>query len=130
MKEIITELIKKHTKLKTEEIESLIEIPPSQELGDFSFPCFKLSQELKSSPQSISQEIEKKIKFPKEIEKIESKGPYLNFFLNKKILAENTASLILKQGENYGKSKEGKEKANAHRAYPLNNPWRFSNEDL
>jgi len=105
MKNIVIELIKKESKLKKEEIESLIEIPPNSELGDFSFPCFKLSSILKKSPQIISQELAKKIKLPEEIEKLESKGAYLNFFVNKKILAET----ILKQiDEEFGKSQEGK----------------------
>ena len=27
-----------------------LEIPPSKELGDFSFPCFTLAKDLKKSP--------------------------------------------------------------------------------
>ena len=30
--------------LNKEEIRELIEIPPNPEMGDFSFPCFKLSK--------------------------------------------------------------------------------------
>jgi arginyl-tRNA synthetase len=108
MKQIIINLLQKSLKekkikLKEEEIENLIETPPSSEIGDYAFPCFFLSKILKQNPNKIAEDFSKKIKITKEIEKIESKGPYLNFFINKKKLAENIISEILKQKENYGK---------------------------
>ncbi len=108
MKQIIINLLQKSLKekkikLKKEEIENLIEIPPSSEIGDYALPCFFLSKELKQNPNKIAEYLSKKIKITKEIEKIENKGPYLNFFINKKKLAENTISNILKQRENYGR---------------------------
>ena len=32
---------------KINELESFIEIPPNNEMGDYSFPCFKLAKELR-----------------------------------------------------------------------------------
>lgn len=110
MKQIISSLLEKELKgkLKREEIEKMIEIPLSSELGDYAFPCFKLSNVLKKNPNQIAQEIEKKLKIPKEIEKIQVQGAYLNFFVNKKILAEKIISKILKEKEDFGKANEGK----------------------
>ncbi|MFC1666222.1 arginine--tRNA ligase [Nanoarchaeota archaeon] len=106
MKEVINE-IHKITKLNKKEIENLIEIPPLGNLGDYAFPCFVLSKELKQSPQKIAQDLEQKIK-SKEFEKVESNGAYLNFFVDKKKLIKK----ILKEisCEDFGKFNVGKGK--------------------
>ncbi|MBU2104342.1 MAG: arginine--tRNA ligase [Nanoarchaeota archaeon] len=117
MKQKIINLIKKETKLKEKEIENLIEIPPSPDLGDYAFPCFTLSKKLhrsvypktqnegaKKSPVEIAKELKKKIKLPIEIERIEVMGPYLNFFMNKKIFSETIVKEILEKKNNFGKS--------------------------
>ncbi|PIN93515.1 arginine--tRNA ligase [Candidatus Pacearchaeota archaeon CG10_big_fil_rev_8_21_14_0_10_31_24] len=100
----------KVTKLSDEEISSLIEVPKNSDLGDYAFPCFSLAKSFKKSPAEIAQDLIKKITLPKEFEKVEFKGPYLNFFVNKKILAKNTLDLIKKQKDNYGSSTLGKNK--------------------
>jgi arginyl-tRNA synthetase len=107
MKEIIIKILKKEgVRLRDNEIESLIEIPPSSELGDYSFPCFVLSKTEKKAPDKIAEHFAGKMKLPREIEKVENKGPYLNFFVNKKLLAEE----IIKINSNFGKSGIGKNK--------------------
>ncbi|VVB82648.1 Arginine--tRNA ligase [uncultured archaeon] len=106
MKEAIIQILKKETKLREEEIEKLLEIPPSSELGDYAFPCFILSKKEKKAPDKIAEHLVQKIKLSKEIEKLENKAPYLNFFINKKILAEQ----VIKVNANFGKSPIGKGK--------------------
>jgi len=108
MKEIVAELLAKEVKkLKKEDIMSSIEVPPTAELGDFSFPCFKLSNIYKKNPVEIAKQLAKEIKPKQDIERIEAKGPYLNFFMNK----NKTITTILESvDKNYGKSKEGKNK--------------------
>ena len=55
--------------LNKEEIKELIEIPPNPEMGDFSFPCFKLSKTLrKKAKNDIIQEDIDNLK--KELEKL------------------------------------------------------------
>ncbi len=97
-------LAEKGIKLEEKEIERLIEIPPSSELGDYAFPCFMLSKKEKKAPDKIAEHVIQGIKLPKEIEKIETKGAYINIFINKKILAEQ----IIKINANFGKSPVGK----------------------
>ncbi len=109
MKEHIANLLSKQVKLSKEEIEKLIEVPKNSEQGDFAFPCFVLAKEIKKSPVEIAKELVNKIKTGKEFEKIESKGPYVNFFLNKNLLAQETLSKIIKEKDKYG-SKNIKEK--------------------
>ena len=107
---MIIELLAKNTKLKKEEIENLIEIPPSQEMGDYAFPCFTLSKTLRKNPLEIALELSRVLgkKLPKEIEKIENKGPYINFFVDKKTLAKETLAKAL--NDNYGSEKNGDKK--------------------
>ena len=85
MKEGIAKLISKETKINIEEIEKLIEIPPSDKFGDYSFPCYQLAKIKKQSPLLISQELSEKLRrrMSKEISSIEVKSAYVNFFINK-----------------------------------------------
>jgi arginyl-tRNA synthetase len=72
---------------------------PDPLLGDYAFPCFQLSKEFKKNPQIIAQELSEKLINLKDsksnIEKIEFKGPYINFFINKEIKAKNVIKSIL-----------------------------------
>src|SRR3989344_8040227 len=104
MKELIVKKLSKIIYLKEEELTNLIEMPPSPELGDYSFPCFSLSKIFKKSPNEIALELAVKLD-SKEFEKIDVKGPYINFFINKKSLAESTLKEILKQKDKYGSGK-------------------------
>ncbi|OIO41308.1 arginine--tRNA ligase [Candidatus Pacearchaeota archaeon CG10_big_fil_rev_8_21_14_0_10_31_9] len=107
MRDVVSDLISKNTKLRKEEIEKLIEIPPGQEMGDYAFPCFILAKTLRKNPIEASLKLSRKIgkKLPKEIQKIENKGPYLNFFVDRKILAKKALAKAL--SENYGSEKNG-----------------------
>ena len=104
-KERIAEMLAKNIGMKKEEILRLIETPPSADLGDYAFPCFILGKEMKKSPVDIAAELAMKIKPGKEhkdISGIKAAGPYLNFFLDKKILAEEVVNRILKEKEKFG----------------------------
>ena len=91
-KEDLIKAIKKETKL--EEIK--LEVPPDAALGDYAFPCFALSKAMKKSPVDIAKGLSKKLKLDF-IEKIEVKGPYLNYYLRKELFAEKVIKEILKQ---------------------------------
>ncbi len=111
MKELIVDLIhdslkEEKVKLTKEEIILNLETPPNPEMGDFAFPCFILSSKLHAPPHEIALNLRGNIgNIPNEIEDIQTKGPYLNFFLNKKIVADSLIEEVLSQKENYGKSK-------------------------
>ena len=80
--------IEAHTNLDRTKIDSLIEIPPTLDLGNFAFPCFILAKELKKAPNQVAIELITKIKLPKEIVEIKANGPYINFYVNKEMFAE------------------------------------------
>ena len=50
--------------LSQQEIYDILEVPPNSEMGDFSFPCFKLSKALRKSPQAIAEDLSNKIDKP------------------------------------------------------------------
>ncbi len=105
MEEDVIKLLSKEVKLSKKQLENLIEIPPDSSLGDYAFPCFILGKKLRKKPVEISTELANKIqkKLPRGISGVKAVGPYLNFFLDKKILAEKVVREILKKKENYGK---------------------------
>lgn len=106
MKSKIAEILSGIIPLDKAQIESLIEIPPNNNLGDYAFPCFILSKQLKKSPADIASDLAKKIK-SEYFEKVESKGPYLNFFIEPKSIVNTALTKILKEKEKYGSSKLG-----------------------
>ena len=87
--------------IQVKELEVLIEKPKNQQHGDLAFPCYTLAKVKRKSPTIIAQELSEKIKSPT-IEKVEVVGAYINIFLNKKIVSEETVADIIKQQEKYG----------------------------
>ena len=132
MKEIVIEIIKKALKkekldLKYEEINKLIEVPSNQEMGDFAFPCFTISSRLKREPFEVALKIRENIRsFSKEdFEDIQTSGSYVNFFVNRKGLAQDLIKEILKKKNKFGKNDLAKNQkiiiefsqANTHKAF-------------
>ena len=105
----IAEIIKQHVDLEVEAIEKLIEIPPKPEMGDYAFPCFQLSKVMRKAPNMIAEELKGLID-SEGFERIESLGPYLNFFVDKGVFAKNTLNKVLEEGDNYGASNIGEGK--------------------
>ncbi len=105
-------LKEKKIKLKKEEIEKLVEVPPSIEMGDYAFPCFFLAEKLRQEPRQIALEVREKIrKFPlTDFDDVQTKGPYINFFLDRKGLARKVVWEAITQKKNYGRSDAGKRK--------------------
>ncbi|MDH3352849.1 MAG: arginine--tRNA ligase [Nanoarchaeota archaeon] len=104
MKNIVVKLIVKETRFDVKEVENLIEIPPRDDMGDFAFPCFGLAKSLKKNPMAIAEDLVKKFRkeLPKELSNVDFKGAYVNFFINKGILADGVLAKVKKKdfGEN------------------------------
>ncbi len=89
----------------------VVEIPPKEEMGDYSVPCFNLRDEDNKNPLEISKNIKENINDKDEVFiKIDTMGPYVNFYLNydkaSKIINE-----ILTKGNNYGSLNQGHDDA-------------------
>lgn len=117
MKKEVIKILKKPLKelkiyLSDSEIEKLIEIPPSSEMGDYSFPCFSFAEKMKMDPHEIALEIREKIgDFPEtEFDEIDTDGPYVNFFVNQGGLARETVWNIISQKKKFGRIDAGKGK--------------------
>lgn len=117
MKEVIVKLLKKalnekEVSMSKKEIENMIEIPPNSDFGDYAFPCFSLSSQLKDNPSQIAIEIREKIgNVPEtDFEDVQTQGPYINFFVNRKSLARQVVWDAIMKKKNYGKSDVGKNK--------------------
>ena len=77
-----------------------LEVPPDTALGDYAFPCFKLSKALRKSPMMIADA-------PDFLSRVESVKGYLNFFIDRATYAEKVIGLALEQGERYGADDSG-----------------------
>lgn len=110
-KEKVAELfISIDDELTLEDALSLIEIPPSVDMGDYAVPCFKFAKKYRKSPAIIAAEIADKIGTIEEFEKIESAGPYVNFFVDKKHFAEKILKQAFAEKENCGSTDVGQGK--------------------
>ncbi|MDP3966512.1 MAG: arginine--tRNA ligase, partial [archaeon] len=131
MKDFVFEIIKNAlkklgVKAEDEKIMSSVEVPKDYSYGDFAFPCFVLAGIMKMPPHEIAIEIRKAIgNTPIEFENIETEGPYINFFLNRRNLALETMRKIKKEGDNFGDNNIGKKERtmiefsqpNTHKAF-------------
>ena len=88
------------------DIAGMLEIPPEKEMGDYAFPCFKLSRALRMGPPQIAAALAGAIDAG-ELCQAKQLGGYLNFFLNRDNFAEKTLNTVLAAGESYGSSDLG-----------------------
>ncbi len=75
-----------------EEVEAFLETPPDTAMGDYAFPCFRLSKPLRKGPPAIAQALLNAISAP-EIATAQVVGGYLNFFLHKERFVADTLAL-------------------------------------
>lgn len=92
-------------------IKENIETPPSAEMGDFAFPCFPLSKELKKNPKDIALSIRKEMgNPPKGFSQILTSGAYINFYLNREEIVWKIAERVKKERNNFGNNSLGKDR--------------------
>lgn len=107
MKNRIIDLLSENiTELSKKAISEIIEIPPKSELGDFAFPCFQLAKIYRKAPPLIAQELKEKIEYAEFLDRIEVKGGYLNFFVDKNQFSKQIVDNYYNH-PHYGASNEG-----------------------
>ena len=117
MKSEVVKVLKKaleklDVKLKAEEIAKILEVPKNHENGDYSFPCFFLSDQLKDNGHQIALRVREEVGNVSVIdfEDVLVSGGYLNFFLDRKELARKSVWDVITKKEKYGKINLGKNK--------------------
>ena len=95
--------------LDKDEIYGLIEMPPQENMGDFSFPCFQLAKTLRKNPALIATELAEKLE-DEDFTEIKNVGPYVNFFLDRAKFENQVINTIIDKKENFGRSDMGKDK--------------------
>lgn len=109
-KEIIAKKLEgKEIGLSKDEIYQLIEIPPQENMGDYSFPCFQLAKTLRKNPAQIATELVGALDL-EDFAEVKNVGPYINFFLDRKKFENQVINTIIEKKENFGKSDMGKGK--------------------
>ncbi|HIU33563.1 MAG TPA: arginine--tRNA ligase [Candidatus Pullichristensenella excrementigallinarum] len=97
------------TNLTAQEIADMLEVPPDSKLGDYAFPCFKLSKVLRKSPMMIADGLASAVRADF-LSRVESVKGYLNFFIDRAIYAEKVLRRAEAEGERYGSDKSGEGK--------------------
>lgn len=92
--------------LSLDEVMSKIEVPKTYDLGDYAFPTFILAKLYHKAPQQIAPELVEKISGDA-FDKVQAVGPYVNFFIDKKVFSHNILNQILDQKEAFGQQDLG-----------------------
>ena len=87
--------------LTAEEIVTMLEYPPTPDMGDLAFPCFKLSRTLRRAPVQIAAALAECVQCEC-ISKVESVSGYLNLTISPAYLGNVVLSEILDKKERYG----------------------------
>ncbi|MFW9849148.1 MAG: arginine--tRNA ligase [Candidatus Thorarchaeota archaeon] len=92
-------------------IKQFMETPPDPKLGDIATTIsFHLAKQLKKNPAQIAGEIVLKlnplIEKTNLLDRVESKGPYINLFYNRAEYVSRTIKSVSKMGPDYGQTKE------------------------
>ena len=109
MKEEICKWIAKNLVIVSEqEVITVMEIPPEDNMGDFALPCFSFAKILHKNPAGIAQELNASLKGVQEelgIEKSEAVTGYLNIFMKRDKYAEYWINKI--KSPDFGLKKTG-----------------------
>lgn len=85
-----------------------VEIPPKEEMGDYSLPCFKIKIDNLFTPNEKANYLLNNLVYDKNIiSNITVLGPYLNFKVNTDNLGKEIIKEILTTKDKYGSTLEG-----------------------
>lgn len=84
-----------------------LERPKDLSMGDLAFPTFVLAKSMHMAPNKIAEDLVNKIDATN-YEKVEVKGAYINFFLNKPNFGRDVLTTIIAEGAAYGQNDNGK----------------------
>ena len=105
--QLLSEAISACCGMEPQALLPMIEIPPESSMGDFAFPCFKLSKTLRKAPPAIAAELCAGVRLPDFVKRAEAVGGYVNFFIKPAEYAKTVLAAVREESENYGGSAEG-----------------------
>ncbi|MFW9843716.1 MAG: arginine--tRNA ligase, partial [Candidatus Thorarchaeota archaeon] len=108
-KQTVVKMLAKAAGTKIETVSNSIEVPPESSMGDLaSTLAFALAKELRKNPAAIATDILAKLQplVEKEslVNKVETKGPYINIFFERPTFTDKTIAAVTKTSEKYGQS--------------------------
>ena len=106
-KALLSEALARASGLPQADLEPLLEVPPTPDMGDYALPCFKLARMLRKAPPAIADGLKAQLELPDLVERVESVKGYLNFYLDRKRLARNALGPVLESGDDYGRADLG-----------------------
>lgn len=95
--------------LSQEEVFNLIEVPKNSDMGDYSFPTFRLAKTMRKAPNLIAEELVSKINSDL-FSEVKTVGPYINFYLDQTKFNQVVLDKVFEEKERYGSSKMGEGK--------------------
>jgi len=84
-----------------------LERPRDPKLGDLAFPCFLVAKERKQAPPAVAAELAAALAGGLEGITVSAAGPYLNFRIDRPLLAREICAEVAIAGERFGSSDEG-----------------------
>jgi len=106
LKVLLKKVVKQHFNLDLEKV--VLNKPPQSEMGDLSFACFQAAKRVNKNPAEIASKLSELLLPKINYAKIKSIGPYLNFFIDDKLLFKSVVGNIIDQGEQIAESQVGK----------------------
>ncbi|GAA0368353.1 arginine--tRNA ligase [Alkalibacterium iburiense] len=102
-KQLIADAIHKELSehLELNEIKLLLEKPKHTDHGDVAFPTFQLAKLFRKNPAQIASELAESISADV-IDRKEVVGPYINFFLDKKVVSGAVLKEVIEKKEDFG----------------------------
>ena len=90
-----------------EDVQGMLEVPPTNDMGDYALPCFRLAKILRKSPVTIASELAASYPCDGIISEVAAVNGYLNFKVDRVGFAQSTVAEVLTAGEKYGSSDIG-----------------------
>jgi len=104
--ERIRRIVAKHTGLAPEDVK--IESPRESVNGDLAFPCFQLAKSQRQPPAAAAVKLGQAIAGELSGIAVVAAGPYVNFRIERRLLAQAVLGAISRGGARYGGSEAGK----------------------
>jgi len=109
-KRAIAELVAKAANITFEQALQTIEVPKKEGHADYAVCVPKINSfnKLKGNPAALAKQWAEEFQPSELLTKASSAGPYLNFVINKVILAKEVLPLVWARKDKWGHSDEGK----------------------